>query len=105
MEGIDEEALETFYARRHRTVKIPEEKRDYYLEVKLKNLKSSSHALDKLMKAIRGPLEEEDVKMVKTLHQKWVKNYDDFLEPDDQHRLMMRKRKQIFARSGIVKGT
>jgi len=36
-----------------RIVKIPEEKRDYALEVKFKNFKSSSHALDKLMEAIQ----------------------------------------------------
>ena len=78
--------MEDFYAIRHRTVKIPEEKPDYYLEVKFK---SSSHALDKLIEAIRAPVEEEDVKMVNTLHQNWAKNYDELLETDGQYRLMM----------------
>ena len=79
--------MEDFYALRHSTIKIPEEKRDYYLEVKFKNLKSSSHVLDKLMEAIRGPIAEEDVKMVKT--QKWMKHYEEFLVTDGQYRLMM----------------
>jgi hypothetical protein len=52
-----EEILEDFYTRRHKNVKIPEEKRDYYLEVKFKNLKSSSHALDNLMEAVQASME------------------------------------------------
>ena len=84
--GIDEETLEDLYTRRHRTIKIPEEMRDCYLEVKFKNVKRSSHALDKLMEAIRAPVEEEDVKTMKSLYQKWVKNYNELLETEDQTR-------------------